>query len=85
MHVDGAGVRVQFSGAEVALLIAPVDGDDNVVSRVGRRGADAEDLSGNDDVGLKAQLVVGDPCWSVLARHKVGAADPLTASGRHEG
>lgn len=43
LQVDGAGVRVQLPGAEVAALVAAVDADDDVVAGVGGRRTHAED------------------------------------------
>lgn len=60
LQVDGACETVQLPGAEVALLVALDDADDNLISRVGRGWSDSEDLGGNDDVGLEAELVVRD-------------------------
>lgn len=79
MQVHGPSVGVQLPGAEVVLLVPLRDGDDDVVSRVGRRGSDAEDLSRDDDVGLEAEVVVGDSQRSVLTVHVVGTVDPLAA------
>lgn len=82
VQVDGAGVGIEFSCAEEAVLIPLGDAEDDVVSSVGRGGAYAEDLGGDDYVGLEAQLVVGYPHWCVLALHKVCAADALAACVR---
>lgn len=82
MQVHGARVRVELPGAEVVLLVALRDGHDDVVPRVRGRGSNPEDLSRDDDVGLEAEVVVGDPQRRVLAVQVVGAADPLTASAR---
>lgn len=81
VKVHSARVRVELPGAEVVLLIALRDGHNDVVPRVCRRGSDSEDLSRNDDVGLEAEVVVGDPQRRVLAVQVVGATDPLAASG----
>lgn len=81
MQVHGARVRVELPGAEIVLLVALRDGHDDVVPRVCGRGSDPEDLSWDDDVGLEAEVVVGDPQRRVLAVQVVGAADPLAASG----
>lgn len=83
VEVDGARVGVQLPGAEVVLLVALRDGDDDVVSGVGGRRSDAEDLSRDDDVGLEAEVVVGDSQRGVLAVHVVRTADPLTTSVGH--
>lgn len=81
LQVDGAHEAVKLPGAEVTLLVALGDADDDLVARVGRRGPDAEDLGWDDDVGLEAELVVRDPHRSVLTVQRVaGAAGPLTAS-----
>lgn len=66
LQVDGARKAVQLPGAEVALLVALDDADDDVIAGVGGRRADAEDLGGNDDVGLEAELVVRDADGGVL-------------------
>lgn len=81
MQVHSARVGVELPGAEVVLFIALGDGYDDVVPRVCGWGSDPEDLSRDDDVGLEAEVVVGDPQWRVLAVQVVGAADPLAASG----
>lgn len=80
MQVNGARVRVELPGAEVVLLVALRDGHDDVVPRVCGRGSDPEDLGRDDDVGLEAEVVVGDPQRRVLAVQVVGAADPFAAS-----
>lgn len=80
VQVHGAHVTVELAGAEVALVIALGDPDDDVVARVSWGGAYPEDLCGHNDVGLEAELVVGDAHWGVLAFQRVGgAADPLAA------
>lgn len=79
VQVHGARVGVQLPGAEVVFLIPLRDGDDDIVPGVGRGGSDAEDLSGDDDVGLEAEVVVGDSQGRVLTLQVVGTADPLTA------
>lgn len=79
VQVHGARVRVELPSAEVVLLVALRDGHDDVVPRVRGRRSDPEDLSGDDDVGLEAEVVVGDPQRGVLAVQVVGAADPLAA------
>lgn len=80
LQVDGAGVRVQLPGAEVAVLVAAADADDDVVTGVGGTRTHAEDEGWDDDVSLEAQLVVRDPQRQVLALHKVQAADSLAPS-----
>lgn len=58
------------------------DGDSNVVSPVGGRGANPEDLSGDDNVGLEAQLVVGDSQRRGLAVYRVSwTTTALTTTG----
>lgn len=81
LQVHGAGVGVQLAGAEVVLLVATGDADDDAVPRVGGRWPDAEDQSWDDDVGLEVQLVVGDPQRHVLTLQEIRAADALAASG----
>lgn len=66
LQVDGACETVQLPGAEVALLVAFDDADDDVVAGIGRGRSDSEDLGGNDDVGLEAELVVRDADGGVL-------------------
>lgn len=85
MQVHGASVGVQLPGAEVVLLVALRDADDDVVPRVGWGRSDAEDLGGDDDVGLEAEVVVGDSQGSVLTVQVVGTADPLTATTKGHG
>lgn len=80
VQVDGARVGVELARAEVVPFVAPRDADDDVVSGVGRRWPDTEDLCRYDGVCLEAQLVVGDPQRRVLALDEVGATDPLTPS-----
>lgn len=83
MQIHCTCVGIQLAGAEVVLLVPLRDADDNVVSGVGRRGSDAEDLSRDDDVGLEAEVVVGDSQRGVLTLQVVGTADPLTARVGH--
>lgn len=83
MEVHSTRVGVELPGAEVVLLVPLRDGDDDVVSGVSGRRPDAEDLSGDDDVGLEAEVVVGDSQRGVLTVQIIGAADPLTARVRH--
>lgn len=80
LQVDGPRVAVELPGAEVAVVVASKDADEDVIAGVGRRRPDAEDLSGGDDVGLEAELVVGDAEGRVEAVQGVGgAAGPLAA------
>lgn len=79
MQVHSTCVGIQLPGAEVVFLIALRDADDDVVSRVGRGGSDTEDLCRDDDVGLEAEVIVGDPQRRVLTLQVVRTADPLTA------
>lgn len=79
LQVHGAGVGVQLPRAEVVVLVALRDADDDVVPRVRWGGSDTEDLSGDDDVGLEAEVVVGDSERRVLTLQVVGTADPLAA------
>lgn len=81
LQVDGAGEAVELPGAEVAFLVAFDDAEDDLISRVGGRRADPEDLGRSDDVGLKAELVVGDADGRVVAVQGVaGTAAAFTAS-----
>lgn len=66
LQVDSACETVQLPGAEVALLVALDDADDDLISGVGWRRSDSEDLGGNDDVGLEAELVVRNAGRRVL-------------------
>lgn len=66
LQEDGARVSVQFPGAEEALLVSSDDADGDVVSGVTGRRSDPENLGGNDDVGLEAELIVCDPDRRVL-------------------
>lgn len=78
LQVDGSHEAVELPGAEVAVLVASQDANEDVIAGVGRRRPDAEDLSGSDDVGLIAELVVGDAQRRVEAVQGVGgAAGPL--------
>lgn len=83
MQVHSTRVGIQLPGAEVVFLVSLRDADDNVVSRVGRGGSDAEDLCRDDNVGLEAEVVVGDSQRGVLTLQIVGTADPLTARVGH--
>lgn len=85
MQVHSTRVGIQLPGAEVVLLISLCDADYNVVSRVCRGGSNAEDLSRDDDVGLEAEVVVGDSQWRALTLQVVRTADPLTAPTRDTG
>lgn len=60
LEVHGSSVTVESTRAEVTVLVTSWDADDDAVARVGRRRSDTEDLSWDDDVGLEAELVVGD-------------------------
>lgn len=78
LQVDGPREAVELPGAEVAVLVASQDADEDAIPGVGRRRPDAEDLSRGDDVGLEAELVVGDAQRGVEAVQGVGgAAGPL--------
>lgn len=79
VQVHGTRVRVQLAGAEVVFLIPLRDGDDDVVTRVCRGGSDAEDLGGDDNVGLEAEVIVGDSQRRVLTFQVVWTAHPLAA------
>ena len=83
LKVDGTCKAVELPCAEVAFLVAPCNADDDLVSRVGGGGADAEDLGRDDYVGLEAELVVGDPQRRALAVQGAGTAGSLTAPARH--
>lgn len=60
LQVDGAREAVELPGAKVAVFVASDDADDDMVAGVGGGRSDSEDLGGNDDVGLEAELVVRD-------------------------
>ena len=79
VQVHGPRVGGQLPGAEVVLLVPLRDAEDDVVSGVDGRGSDAEDLRGDEDVGLEGEVVVGDSQRRVLTVQVVGTADPLTA------
>lgn len=84
LQVYGAREAVHLSGAEVALLVAFGDADDDVVAGVSRGRSDPEDLGGDDDVGLEAELVVRDADGGLLAvGGSTGADVPLAAGVRH--
>lgn len=87
MQVHSTRVGIQLPGAEVVFLISLRDADDDIVSRVGGRGSNAEDLYRGDDVGLEAEVIVGDSQGRVLTLQVVQTADPLTATiqGHREG
>ena len=76
---------VQLPRGEVVLLVTVGDGDSNVVSPVGGGGANPEDLSGDDNVHLEAQLVVGDSQRRGLAVYRVSwTTTALTTTGERE-
>lgn len=80
LQVHGSHEAVELPGAEVAVVVASDDADEDVIPGVGRRRPDAEDLSRSDNVGLEAELVVGDAERRVEAVQRVGgAAGPLAA------
>lgn len=86
LQVDSSGIAVELTRAEVALFIAFCDADDNLVTGVRRGRSDPEDLCWNDDVGLEAELVVGDPHGGVLTLQGVtGTVGPVTASANKPG
>lgn len=85
MQVHGAHVGVQLPRAEVVFLVSLRDAHNDVVSRVCGGRSDAEDLSRDDDVGLEAQVVVGDSQGRVLTVQVVGTADALTTPKSHAG
>lgn len=87
MQVHGARVGIQLPDAEVVFLVSLRDADDDIVSRVGGGGANAEDLRRDDDVGLEAEVIVGDSNGRVLTLQVVQTVDPLTATvqGHREG
>lgn len=60
LQVDRSHEAVKLPGAEVALLVAFDDTDEDVIPGVGRGRPNSEDLGGGDDVGLEAELVVCD-------------------------
>lgn len=71
LDVDGASVGVEFARAEVSILVAGGDGDADVVPGERRRRAHAEDQGRDQDVGLEAQMVEGDPSGRGLAGQEV--------------
>lgn len=81
LQVHCAREAVQLAGAEVALLVTLSDADNNVVASVSGGRSNPEDLGWDDNVGLKAELVVRDSHRGVLTVQGVdGTAGPLTAS-----
>ncbi len=66
LQVDGSRETVQLPGAEETLLIALDDADDDVIAGKGGRWSNSEDLGGDDDVGLEAEVVVCDTNGGVL-------------------
>lgn len=79
LQVHGSGKAVESACAKVTFFIATWDANNDVITCVGWRGADAEDLRWDDDVSLEAKLVIGDADWQVLALG-AEAAYPLAAS-----
>lgn len=79
LQIQGTGKAVKPACAKVSFFIATWDANDDTVTRVGGRGADAKDLSRDDDVGLETKLVIGDADWHVLAL-RAKAVYPLTPS-----
>lgn len=84
LQVNNACVGVEPAGAEEALLVALCDSEDDVVSGVGGRGPNAEDVGWHHNVGLEVELVVGDAHWGVLALQVVEAADAFTPPRKEE-
>lgn len=80
MQVHGTRVGIQLPGAEVVFLVSLRDAEDDIVSGVGGGGSNAEDLCRDDDVGLEAEVIVGDSQGRVLTVQVVQTADPLTAT-----
>lgn len=85
VQVHGTRVGIQLSGAEVVVFISLGDADDNVVPGVSRGRSNTEDLGRNDDVGLEAEVVVGDSQRRGLTLQVVRTADPLAAATRETG
>lgn len=87
MQVHGTRVGIQLPGAEVVFLVSLRDAYDDIVSREGGGGSNAEDLCRDNDVGLEAEVIVGDSQGRVLTLQVVQTADPLTATiqGHREG
>lgn len=83
LEVDDARVRVQPSRAEVVLLVPLVDGEDYVVSSVGRRWPNTENMSWDHDIGLEVQLVIGNAHRGVLAVQVIKTTDSFTPHVRH--
>lgn len=79
LQVHSSGKAVESACAKVTLFIATRDANDDVITCVGWRGANVEDLCWGDDVSLEAKLIKGDAKWQALA---LGAetAYPLAAS-----
>lgn len=54
LQVHGSGKAVEPARAKVTFFIATRDANDDAITRVGWRGADAEDLRRGDSVSLEA-------------------------------
>ena len=82
LKIDNARVRVQPSRAEVVFFVSLVDSKDYVVSSIGRRWSDTENMSWDHDVGLEVQLVIGDAHRGILAVQVIKTTDSLTPPKR---
>lgn len=67
LQVHSSGKAVESACAKVTFFVAAWDANDDVITCVGRRGTDTEDLRWDDDVSLETKLVVGDADWHALA------------------
>lgn len=79
LQVHGSSKAVEPACAKVTFFVSSWNANDDAITRVGRRGANTEDLRRDDDVSLEAKLVIGDANWHVLAL-RAKAAYPLAAS-----
>lgn len=78
LEVEDSRVRVEFPDAEIILLVALFDVHEDVVTRVGWRRGDPEDLCRDHHTSGEIEAVVGDPHRRVLTVLIVEALDPLT-------
>lgn len=82
LKIDNARVRVQPSSAEVVFFISLVDSKDNVVSSIGRRWSNTENMSWDHDIGLEVQLVIGNAHRGILAVQIIKTTDSFTPPKR---
>lgn len=78
LQVEDACVGIEPARAEVALFVAPGDGQGDGVPCEGGHRTDAEDVCWHQEAGLEVELVVRDARGRVLALQEVVARGALT-------